>query len=58
MIEGKTHTARLGREIAKTEHAVQYAERSLGLDRAEEEMVKTWRLKPPSLGLDREIPLN
>lgn len=57
MTEGKTHTTRLGREIAKAEHAVQYAERSLGLDRAEEEMGKTWRLKP-SLGLDREIPLN
>ena len=57
MTEGKTHTTRLGREIAKAEHAVQYAERSLGLDRAEEEMGKTWRLKP-SLGLDREIHLN
>lgn len=29
MTEGKTHTTRLGREIAKAEHAVQYAERSL-----------------------------
>lgn len=42
MIEGKTHTARRGREKARAEHAVQYAERSLGLDRAEEEMVKTY----------------
>ena len=42
MIEGKTHTTRLGREITKAEHAVQYAERSLGLDRAEEEMGETY----------------
>ena len=42
MIEGKTHTTRLGREIAKAEHAVQYAERRLGLDRAEEEMGETY----------------
>lgn len=56
MTEGKTHTTRLGREIAKAEHAVQYAERVWDWT-GQEEMGKTWRLKP-SLGLDREIPLN
>ena len=41
MIEGRTHTAGLGRKRAEPEHAVEHAENNFGLDMAEEETVET-----------------